>query len=296
MKKRLMIFALFFSMFCGCTKIDETTYILPEDLDLSEETTTFQTFTSATEITETIYEITTANAPNDLENITTSEEIIYSDTEWDASFYANSLFYGDSICRALSVYNNLIDPERVAAAGGVGARNIDEFTFLLNDIEYNVSSCAKDFKPDKAFVWLGINDINMTEKDEFVKNMEHVCTEIHDASPDSDIIIIGMTPTTRNHKWGANSVITDYNAATSEFAENTDLPVTYIDVTSAVSDDEGYLTKECDGGDGLHLTELALQKILSKIYHELKATPHKDCVRIATSDFSSDCTKISQAG
>ncbi|MCM1330207.1 MAG: hypothetical protein NC253_12305, partial [Ruminococcus sp.] len=28
---------------------------------------------------------------------------------------------------------------------------------------------------------------------------------------------------------------------------------------------------------------------------EIKAIPHKDCVRIAQSDFSSDCTKISQA-
>lgn len=270
MKKRLIAIALFFSMFCGCTKIEETSYVRPQSLDLTEETDVIAS-ASVTENTGTISEIITTTVSQTVEETETSEEeILYSDTEWDKAFYENSLFFGDSICRALSVYNDLIDPERVAAAGGVGARNIDEFTFLLNDIEYNVSTCAKDFKPDKAFVWLGMNDINMTEKDEFVKNMEHVCSEIHDASLDSKIIIIGMTPTTKYHEWGANSKITEYNAASAEFAENTDLPVTYVDVTSAVSDENGYLTQECDGGDGLHLTELALQKVLSKIYHELK--------------------------
>lgn len=268
MKRKVLSLFLFSLMFCGCTKIEDsppTLEYLSESLSRVAETETSASAENTSESSD-LSESVTVTVTADVSETTSAEESEY-DTQWDPVFYENSLFFGDSICRALSVYNGLVDPERVAAAGGAAARNLDEFTFLLNDIEYTVSSASEAMKPDRVYLWFGMNDINMTEKDVYVQNIDHLAKEINTASPDSEIIIIGITPTASYHEWGANPRICEYNLAAKEYAEETELPVKFIDVTDVLSDSEGYLLPECDGGDGLHLTELALQRVLSKVYN-----------------------------
>ncbi len=263
MKRKVFHLFLLSLMLCGCTKIEDS----PPSLEYLSESL------SRVAETETSAESTAGfSDPSDSVTVTVTADTndkttaAGHDTQWDPAFYENSLFFGDSICRALSVYNDLVDPERVAAAGGAAARNLDEFTFLLNDIEYTVSSASEALKPDRVYLWFGMNDINMTEKDVYVRNIDHLAKEINTASPESEIIIIGITPTASYHEWGANPRIREYNLAAKEYADETELPVKFIDVTDVLSDSEGYLLPECDGGDGLHLTELALQRVLSEVY------------------------------
>ncbi len=189
--------------------------------------------------------------------------------EWDPAFFNDCLFFGDSICRALSVYNDLIDPERVAAAGGCAARNIGEFTFKLNDIDYSYVSAVQDIAPGHVYLWMGMNDINMTEKDEYADNLKSIALTIHSCVPDAVIVIIGITPTASYHEWGANKRIAEFNEAARNMAETSEIPISYIDVTDVLADNSGYLYEECDGGDGMHLSQVAYYRVLSKIYSTL---------------------------
>ncbi|MGN0692346.1 MAG: SGNH/GDSL hydrolase family protein [Oscillospiraceae bacterium] len=260
-------------LFTGCEKISETppelNYIYDNKVTSAEESVTSAVISESTSEDTSVSETETTVT----ETVSESEVTSTGDgpsTEWDPAFYDDCLFFGDSICRALSVYNDLVDPERVAAVGGGAARNLNDFTFKLHDIDYTVTTAAEAYQPDMAFLWMGVNDINITDKETYTANLEGLAREINEVSPESRIIIIGMTPTASYHEWGANATIIEYNAAAEEMVSSSQLPMYYIDVGDVVSDENGYLLTECDGGDGMHLTQLAYYRILSKINTEFK--------------------------
>ncbi|MGN0695385.1 MAG: SGNH/GDSL hydrolase family protein [Oscillospiraceae bacterium] len=272
--KRLRITAALSAilLFTGCEKISET----PPELNYIYN----YTVTSAPEIpasADTSASTSEEAAPTETETDVTgtvpgTQRTVGDEpsTDWDPAFYDDCLFFGDSICRALSVYNDLVDPERVAAVGGGAARNLNDFTFKLHDIDYTVITAAEAYQPDIAFLWMGVNDINMTDKETYAANLEGLAREINEVSPESRIVIIGMTPTAAYHEWDANSTIIEYNAAAEEMTSSSELPLYYIDVGDVLSDENGYLLTECDGGDGMHLTQLAYYRILSRINNEFK--------------------------
>lgn len=258
-------------LFTGCEKISDA----PPELNYITNVTSAsesEAVTPAEELSSDVTEVSASSVSSETASEMSSDTEISFDsapsTDWDPAFYDNCLFFGDSICRALSVYNDLVDPERVAAVGGGAARNLNEFTFKLHDIDYTVTSAAAAYQPDMAFLWMGMNDINMTDKETYAANLEGLAREINEVTPDSSIIIIGMTPTTASHEWGANPTIIEYNAAAEEMVSNSELPLYYIDVGDVVSDEKGFLLADCDGGDGMHLTQLAYYRILSKINTE----------------------------
>ncbi|MGN1416786.1 MAG: SGNH/GDSL hydrolase family protein [Oscillospiraceae bacterium] len=255
-------------LFTGCEKISET----PPELNYIYDytVTTAQESVTTADTSESTSEETSVTAEETTVTVTESISADEPSTDWDPAFYDDCLFFGDSICRALSVYNDLVDPERVAAVGGGAARNLNDFTFKLHDIDYTVTTAAEAYQPDMAFLWMGVNDINMTDKATYAANLEGLAREINEVSPDSKIIIIGMTPTAAYHEWGANPTIIEYNSAAEEMVSSSELPLYYIDVGDVVSDENGYLLEECDGGDGMHLTQLAYYRILSKINTEFK--------------------------
>lgn len=260
-------------LFTGCEKISETppelNYIYDYNVTSAPESVIYADTSEST-----AEETAVSDAESTVTETPSAAEVTDSDsgpsTEWDPTFYDECLFFGDSICRALSVYNDLVDPERVAAVGGGAARNLNDFTFKLHDIDYTVTTAAQAYQPDMAFLWMGINDINMTDKETYAANLEGLAREINEVSPDSRIIIIGMTPTAAYHEWDANSTIIEYNAAAAEMVSSSELPLYFIDVGDVISDENGYLLTECDGGDGMHLTQLAYYRILSKINTEFK--------------------------
>ena len=282
LKKITALITLFLPLLLsGCVRISED--LMPYDGDepyFSSAVTSVVTRDSEPPH-ETAEEETSAPVTEPPPKLTNNEVVLTADPsgvigidggsgyteDWDPAFYSNCIFFGDSICRALSVYSDLIDPERVAAAGGCAARNIHEFTFKLNDIDYDISSAAESFQPDMAFLWMGMNDINMTDKNVYAQNLLLIAQEINAVSPDSKVIIIGMSPTASYHEWEANPRIKEYNAAAEEMTENTDLPVYYIDIWDVLSDSRGYLKPEFDGGDGMHLSQRAYYRVLSKIYY-----------------------------
>lgn len=262
-----VIAAVVFSS-CG-SKVEEHTPVLqtvPEIVTTAEtiSVTTIETTvtTAATTVTETTTEeTTTAPVPRVIVSKTNWES-----NEWDREFMENCLFTGDSVCRALYVYNSLLTTKQVAAVGGGAARNIYDYAFKMEDNEFTLIQAAEHYQPSVIFMWMGMNDINMTTKEEYADNLKKIATDLLAVSPDSKICVLSMTPTSDYHKWQANDRIQEYNLAAEEMCVNAEgMELYYLNIYDIMSDTDGYLLPEYDGGDGMHLSELAYIRMLSYI-------------------------------
>ena len=247
----------------ACHRVDES----PRNLDLPALTTVTATEPVTEEAIPVAVNVTEASE-------TTSEtaarvivpKMEWTDLEWDRDFMEDTIFVGDSVCRALYVYNNLLTTKQVAAVGGGAARNIYDYTFKMEDNEFDLKQAVEHYKPKVVFLWMGINDINMTEKDVYAENLKAIAEDVIAHSPESKVVILSMSPTADYHEWNANERIREYNGAAMEMCEKiTDKEIYYLDIQDILSDTEGYLLPECDGGDGMHLSEMAYIRLLSYI-------------------------------
>ncbi len=253
--------------FSGCKKVEET--VVTETVSLTSITP--MTTTSAPE-TESIPAIISSTAAETTASETEKVERViipkmeWKDLNWDKEFMENTIFVGDSVCRALYVYNDLLTTKQVAAVGGGAARNIYDYTFKMENNEFDLKQAVEHYKPAAVFLWMGINDINMTDKETYAENLKNIAEDVLAHSPESKVVILSMSPTADYHEWNANERIREYNKAAEEMCagiENEE--IYYLDIQDILSDTDGYLLPECDGGDGMHLSQMAYIRLLSYI-------------------------------
>lgn len=269
-KRVKVIAAALSAAFClsGCHKVEEVT--VTEPLPPPTAMTFSEAVPAMASVTETESETETSTETSETTE-TSAEKIIvpkleWNSLEWDRNFMENTIFVGDSVCRALYVYNDLLTTKQVAATGGGAARNIYDYTFKMEDNEFTLREAAEYYKPEVFFLWMGINDINMTEKDVYAENLKNIAEDMISISPDSKVVILSMSPTAEYHEWNANERIREYNAAAKEMCEAAEgEEIYYLDIQDILSDEEGYLLPECDSGDGMHLSQMAYTRLLSYI-------------------------------
>ncbi len=247
--------------FSGCHKIEEKP-VTETPAPLTAMTTAVPVMATVSETeTTTVTTTETTTAPRVI-----APKLEWNSLEWDREFMENTIFVGDSVCRALYVYDELLTTKQVAATGGAAARNIYDYSFKMEDNEFTLREAAEYYKPAYFFLWMGINDINMTEKDVYAENLKNIAEDLLSLSPDSKVVILSMSPTADYHEWNANERIREYNAAAREMCEGLDgEEIYYLDIQDILSDEEGYLLPDCDGGDGMHLSQMAYTRLLSYI-------------------------------
>ncbi len=271
--------------FSGCHKVEE------KPVTETKPPLTAMTTSEAVQAMATVTETVTEAPEETTETTTAAPRVItpkleWNSLEWDKNFMENTIFVGDSVCRALYVYDDLLTTKQVAAVGGGAARNIYDYTFKMEDNEFTLREAAEYYKPDVFFLWMGINDINMTEKEVYAENLKNIAEDMLSLSPDSKVVILSMSPTSDYHEWNANERIRDYNAAAREMCENIgDEEIYYLDIQDILSDEDGYLLPECDSGDGMHLSQMAYTRLLSYI----TAAMDEDFTPVET--FSSNVTE-----
>lgn len=252
--------------FSGCHKVEETTVTEslapPTAMTTSEAVPAMATVSESETETETEAETAeTEPAPRVI-----VPKLEWESLDWNKEFMEDTIFVGDSVCRALYVYNDLLTTKQVAATGGAAARNIYDYTFKMESNEFTLREAAEHYKPKVFFLWMGINDINMTERDVYANNLKAIAEDMLSISPESKVVILSMSPTSDYHEWNANERIRDYNAAAKEMCEAIeDEEIYYLDIQDILSDEEGYLLPECDSGDGMHLSQMAYTRLLSYI-------------------------------
>lgn len=267
--KRIAVAAAFLSAayFSGCQKVEEPaateTMSPPTIMTTSEAVPAMATVSESETETETTAETETETEPAPRVIVPKLE---WNSLDWNREFMEDTIFVGDSVCRALYVYNDLLTTKQVAATGGGAARNIYDYTFKMENNEFTLRQAAEYYKPKVFFLWMGINDINMTEKDVYAGNLKSIAEDMLSISPESKVVILSMSPTADYHEWNANERIREYNAAAKEMCEAIEgEEIYYLDIQDILSDEDGYLLPECDSGDGMHLSQMAYTRLLSYI-------------------------------
>lgn len=252
--KRISVAALAAAVLlcCGCTDISGRT--LPVKADESEAPV------STAEEAET-------SAETDAEEETEEFSTVlggYTFTGSDMEFVSDCLFAGDSICRGLKVYG-LVPEDRCFGEVGGAARNLSDFTFSYNGEELPLTEIIGLVKPRHIVLSMGMNDINMTDAEQFAENYNRLISSIEEVCPDADIFIMAITPVTAESSFAYNSRIDSYNAVLRNNVAN-ESGRCFVDIGTELKDPTGALAAEfASSDDGVHLTKTAYYGILWRI-------------------------------
>ncbi len=186
--------------------------------------------------------------------------------DFNKEFFADDLFIGDSITTGLSSYGYL-SAKNVAAAVGYTPYKAYNTEIALGD---GTTGTALDYaakmQPKRIFVMLGSNGITTASAME--DSYRTLLSKLEDKCPDSTVYLMAVTPVTDDSSAAANSdidntMITDFNKFIKALAAENGL--TYIDMYTLLSDENGYFLHEYAENDGLHFKGATYKVMLSYI-------------------------------
>lgn len=183
----------------------------------------------------------------------------------DASWFDNSLFIGDSLTLAMSVYS-VGFPETTAFCA---YKSITPKQFADNVVVNNEDGsrtavfdeiCTHD--PDNIFILLGTNAMASGTDASLVAAYEMLVQKLQEQFPDADIYIQGLPPVTP--KVSAERItltvnrIKKVNVQLAQMANNNNCY--YIDLNHAIAGEDGYLSTYFAREDGIHLNQQGCEK------------------------------------
>ncbi|MDE6726496.1 MAG: SGNH/GDSL hydrolase family protein [Oscillospiraceae bacterium] len=188
--------------------------------------------------------------------------------EGEKDFAGTSLFVGDSICLGFSAYG-VIESKNVYATGSVAARNLFEYEMYYRNEVAEYIPVLEKVKPENVFLWMGMNDVNMTSSAEYCTNYKKIIDTTLD-NTSADVYVCAITPICNLNFTRLDNII-NFNNAISEFIDtNYTERVYFVDFTEPLKTDSGTLDSQYDGGDGIHLTSKAYYIALHEINKQMK--------------------------
>lgn len=187
-----------------------------------------------------------------------------SDKAWD--FINECVFVGDSICSGFKAYD-ILSTKNVLAVGNTAARNIfeDWVSFKVNGTSMDLISALAAKQPKYVIFSMGMNDVNMTTKEQFCANYDSILKKAREVLPDSTFYIFSITPITYKDDgriFTYNSTIDNFNAALKAHLEETGT-ATFIDVAPEMKNSKNLLRADYLGSpDGVHLAPAAYYAML----------------------------------
>lgn len=181
------------------------------------------------------------------------------------SFLDDAVFFGDSLTAGLGLYGNL--SAQVIAGTGVNPQTVFDRPVINvpgSDERISMMTALKNVSPSpsKIYVEIGANWVGeqsgITEKT-FLKQYLTMLDAIRELHPESVVYIQSILPVSREYDsnengqnlYGlTNELIRTFNASLEQLAQEQNL--WFLDVYSALADDEGYLPSD-QTTDGMHL-------------------------------------------
>ena len=161
----------------------------------------------------------------------------------------NIVFLGDSITAFYDLEKYF--PDEPVVNSGVGENTTDD---ILEDMKNRVYQ----YNPSKVFLLIGTNDLqNGKTPEEIFDNIKRIVEGIQENRPKAKIYLESISPV--NHNFERNGAQNRQNEDIKEINEKikkycTDEHLTYIDLYSALEDENGDLRAEYTT-EGLHLSE-----------------------------------------
>ena len=227
-------------------------------------TTQITTGTTVPEVTTT--ELTTTPETEEIE--TTTEEIIEAveADHYDEGFFENDLFIGDSISTGLVNYGYLKSSNVFAQVG------LNPETAVTKEYDgYTAVSKAEEMKPKRIYIMLGSNGLAYMGNTYMIQQMKLLVDALREATPDSYIYVISISPVTKAHESEGQetmAMVNGYNKLLKDFADEEG--VVYLDLCSQLQDSTGYFSDKYAEVDGLHFLGTAYKKMLSFIQSSIE--------------------------
>lgn len=206
--------------------------------------------------------------------------IEYSPEVLHMAYPENLSIVGDSIASGFGVYGILDNPYDFAT-GNLAARSITDYGFNYGGNTGKYIDVLTAAQPAYIYLSMGMNDVNIITSDEYAELYRGIITNVHEACPNSVIIVAGITPISAASTFTANSTILIFNEKLKAVVEEFASPIIcYYDAGSFITDPAtGALREDCDGGDGIHLSQQAYSSLLENLYLMLDEIPVPQSVK-----------------
>ena len=192
------------------------------------------------------------------------DEVKLKETENKGEAYYNSIkLLGDSNVMHM-YYDGLIKYGNAWAIPCLHAESM--FTTKINIYETGeeilMLDAIKKYQPEKIILNFGTFSTSWIEKDVFMKNANKMLDEIKETSPNTKVALISMYPidpkVEKIDKFYQKK-INEYNFYILEMAYQHN--IYFLDVSSILKGDDGYVNKNYIRDDGYHLNYLGYSKV-----------------------------------
>ncbi len=133
--------------------------------------------------------------------------------------------------------------------------------------EQTIAELAARIRPRYLVITLGVDYgvyYYRNEQQTFSYYYEKLLDAIHEASPDTVLLVQSIFPVTRESKAITNEMIDNANRTLFSLCEQKGL--FYLDTQSVLRDGQGFLRAEyCNSADGIHLSEAGYTAVLDYI-------------------------------
>ena len=185
----------------------------------------------------------------------------------EMTYFDGAVFIGDSVTLGLQNYVTRMRQTDKGFMGGakflsIGSYGAYEATRPADDKSIHriiagkktmPADIVKSYNADKVFICLGLNDVGLFTKDEYLQYYKQLIDDIREQSPEIDIVIESITPMALygERRVLYNAKIDEYNEALAKFAK--DNSCYFADIANLFKDDAGYLASELCSDDYCHL-------------------------------------------
>lgn len=190
----------------------------------------------------------------------------YAFTEEMQKYFDDFAVVGDSIGSGY-VNCGYIKPENDFARPCVAAWNIHQFLISNDNIDTDVLMHVYRKQPKYILFVMGLNDVNLTTAEEFVDNYMTLLYQCKEASPNSEMIVMGITPV--RSKFCKNETIDSYNSMLKYAINNSGYSHYYfVDPSEVLKGSDNRLLEKYAFEDGTHLVQSGMEATLCYLYEQ----------------------------
>lgn len=180
--------------------------------------------------------------------------------DYDADFFADDYFIGDSIYTGLVNYGYFPNSQVFAQIG----LNPESALTKTDDDGLTAVTKAEALQPKRIFIMLGSNGIAFMGNTHMAEKMKELASQLKEVCPDSYIYIVSIPPVTKAHDSAGQEtmvMVNGYNKLLKEMCEEEG--IVFLDLCSKLEDNSGYFSDMYAEADGMHFLGSAYKRMLS---------------------------------
>lgn len=190
----------------------------------------------------------------------------YTITDAMYKYFDQFALVGDSVCSGFASAG-YFKQENNLARPSIAAWNIHQFLITSGGLSTDVLVHLYNKQPKYVLFSMGLNDVNLTTKEQFVNNYMQLLFQCKQASPNSEFIIMAVTPV--RSKFCKNEKIDEYNAALRYAIENCYYDhYHFVDPTDLLKGSDNKLKEKYAFEDGTHLEMSGMKVCLWYMYNQ----------------------------